>query len=113
MPRQLKGGHAGYRRAVAEALRANMSNPCVVYSDRQGFTVQSGLLPLDDDEAMVLAASYCGQTGMPSGSGSRSEYTEVRVWLVAWLDAMEKTCSRRAAQIAAAEARFRWANRHG
>ena len=112
--RKLTGGFTGYRAAVADAFSRNMHNPSVVYSDREGFTVQSTLVPLDDDEVRVHEASYCADGGEPSMSGSRREYATVRARLVAWLDARAAGKSRRAADEAAddAEMEIEYAAQH-
>ena len=83
---RLTGGHAGYREAVDEAFRVNMHNPSVIYSTREGFSVQSMLTPLDDDEYRVGEAHYClNYGGEPNMTGSRGEYDRVRTIIAAWL----------------------------
>jgi hypothetical protein len=92
------GGHAGYKKAVNEAFRANMHSPSVIYSRQDGFYVGSALVPCDDNEWSFGEVSYSANTGDRSMSGSKSEYDTNRDLLLAWMNALDRGMSPRQAR---------------
>ena len=86
---RIPGGHAAYREAVDRAFCENICNPCVRWSLRRGFTTESDLTPVDDDQITICRANYSADTGDQSMTGSRGEYNEVRAMILAFQAAID------------------------
>lgn len=75
-PVTLKGGRAGFVRAINEAFRSPAANPTIRYSHSRGFHVESGIHPADSDVLWTTAANYILPTGRRSVRPT--DYSEVR-----------------------------------
>lgn len=82
---RLVGGYRGYREAVYDAYHIACHNPCIRYSEREGFTASSDMRGCNPDEYMVGRAAYDANSGQPYQSGSAGEYLEVRREIIAWI----------------------------
>lgn len=104
---KLTGGHAGYRAAVHEAQHGTQrSNPCVRYSEREGFTAQSTCYAGNNDEFTTGIAAFDANTGNPYLTGSASEYRRVRHILLVWFDAKRRELTRSQIANAVQEAEY-------
>jgi hypothetical protein len=89
---RLAGTHKQFREAVREAFAhpCSMHNPAVHWTPRGGFiaTPAANLVPMDDDEIEIDVAAY--YNGERTLSGTRREYTRVRLALRAVIAGVEE-----------------------
>ena len=74
---QITGSKKGFIAAVDEAYRSNAINPTVRYSHAEGFFVESGLTPHDEDVMWKELAFYHASNG--ERSIKPSEYPAIRL----------------------------------
>jgi hypothetical protein len=88
---KITGTYSDYKSAVREAFArpGTMCNPSVHWTPRDGFiaTPAANLVPMDDDEIEIDIAAY--YDGVRTLSGTRREYTRVRLALRAILSGVE------------------------
>jgi len=90
---KITGTYSDYKSAVREAFArpGTMCNPSVHWTPRDGFiaTPAANLVPMDDDEIEIDIAAY--YDGVRTLSGTRREYTRVRLALRAVLAGVENS----------------------
>lgn len=82
---KIKGGRKGYQEAVGEAYFVrgeSLHSPCIRYSHKRGFHVESAFMKADDDVIWHCPCSYYAD----SGKKTVPPYSEVREMILSTED---------------------------